>query len=373
MARYVFVIVVMGVLLAVSLWPESEVPPMQSLEPTLAAPGPDTESNGPAEAVGQTATWPTTRAQPTANCSSTKEEQTWQEYQAEFRQQQDDMYRVLRASGDAEHLLAAALSGLREHPGEALRLAARAADTEPSNPLVASRLLEICFATDSCTSNLVRFEQKLAVADKANGLAWIQIAFSRLKRNDEAAALAALREAIAAAVIEDYYAESIFLFDRALAASTGLPAFERTEAAGAHAATFLNSGLLITQTCLKAGKKSFEWRDACLDIGERFEIDGRTMMIRAIGLELQMKMYEFSGDTRAQQETLLRQTVFDQERFDLIAQAPDQEVRDATAQRKFLEILASSGEMEALRYMADLFEGASVATANADRVACDAP
>ena len=349
MGRYVVALLSILALLVLFAWPETSRPPSGTVELPESTPDGTPRLVEQPTSSDEVETRPQMQIALNATCSSWQDERTYEERQAEFRQQQDEMFRVLRVSGDPELLLVAALSGKRNWPGEAQQIAAQVAGIGHASPLVASQLLELCLALDSCRSDLSRYERILTAADTGNGLAWTQVAVSRLARGEDAGALTALGRAVAASTVEDHYAESVLMFDRALSASVGLPSFERTSAASLHAAMHLNSGIEITRHCTDKGTDSAEWRDVCLRLGERFEAEGRITMIRSLGLGLQAKMYEYGNDLRAAKSARRRQDDLRNELSELVAGLGDV-TRDPTVQRKFIEIMAASGEMAALRY-----------------------
>lgn len=272
---------------------------------------------------------------------------------AEYEAQADEMLRVLRSSTDAEHLLVAGLVSWRKTPEQALEFLGRAAAADPRNPLAASQMLELCLETDACNRARPGMERNLIAADKANGLAWVTVARSRLGRGDEQGALAALRQAAAAPSIEDYYADYVLLFDRALAASSNLPPFERSIAAHGHGAAVFTAGLLIARDCEERGPNASEWLDVCLRLGERFEHSSGSIMTRAVGMGLQAKMYEYGGDSRAQDAAERRYQGFRDEWTTLASRtARALELKDATVQRRFLDTFKASGEVAAMQYLA---------------------
>ena len=292
---------------------------------------------------------------------------------AEYEEQAEEMLRVLGSSSDAEHLLVAALVSWRKAPEEAFLLLDRARSADPRNPLVASQILELCLEIDACNLGRPGLERNLIAADKANGLAWVTVARSRLSRFDEAGALAALREAAAAPSMNDRFAEHALLFERGLAASTDLPPFERGVAALGHGAAIFTGSFLITRDCDERAENSAEWRDVCLRLGERFEHGGRTILTQAVGLGLQAKMYEYGGDSRAQQIAEQRYRGFRNDWQSLAARTTRaMELRDATVQQRFFDTFAASGEIAALQYLATEIE-ARLPELNAEDSACPTP
>jgi len=292
---------------------------------------------------------------------------------AEFKAQQEQMLRVLRRSDDAEHLMAAALVSWRDDADSALLLLGDAAARDPSNPMIASQALELCLEIGHCSRARPEMERNLIAADKANVLAWLQVARSRLSRDDEDGALSAMREAAAAAVVDDHFTEYVLTFERSLAASTNHTAHERMGFAFGHAATAFSGSLLTSADCRERAPVSAEWSDVCVRVGERMESDGRTLLTTALGIEMQASMYELSGDSRAHGRVLERLQAFREIYRPLVARSGRAErLEDATVYRRYLEIFDASGEVEAMQYLAGEVE-ARLPLQDAQQSACQTP
>jgi len=292
----------------------------------------------------------------------------------EWEQQQRQTVSVLGASADAEHLLVAALLSWRDDLDGALSILGEAAARDSRNPLIASQILELCMEIDHCNRARPEMEDNLIVADKANVMAWVQVARSRLQRGDEAGALSALREAVAAGTVDDYLVEYVLLFDRALAASSDLSAHERMVSAFGFGAGLFSGTYMISSDCRERAENSAEWGDVCLRLGERFEHDARTLLTKAIGIGMQVNMYEIGGDARSQEQAQTRQRDFRASYRSLSVQSVRaEELKDATVFRKYLEILATGGELEAMRYLADEVSARLPPAADAQQPACPDP
>ena len=273
---------------------------------------------------------------------------------AEWDQVQRQMVSVLEASADTEHLLVVALLSWREDPEEALLTLGDAAARNPRDPLIASQVLELCMRIGTCSRARKEMEQNLIVADRANGLAWVQVARSRLERSDEEGAIAAMKEAVASATIEENFADYVLLFDRALAASADLSAYERFEVAYGFSPAMVASSYQITSDCRERATSSAEWQDACLRLGERLEHGSRTLLGKGIGFGLQKQMYELAGNTRQYDLVSGRYEAFKYEYRELTAKSTQAlELRDATVTRRYLETLNASDELAAMRYVAE--------------------
>lgn len=369
MVRVVTAIVVTLLIISALWWwqpgrrPEPPIPAGRLATDPAAAPAGQHD-------VGQV---PFSPAAASEACDSGREKEAAAVRMAEFEAQKDELLRVLSASTDPEHLLVAALSGWSNDEDRALSLLGEAAARDPRHPLIAAQILTLCTDVDSCIHARPELERNLIAADKGNVVAWAQVTLSRLQRNDERGALAALREAAAAAGLEDYFPDYIMLFDRGLAAASDLEPFDRMVAAVGHAAANATTAYLITRDCERRAPLP-EWRDACLRLGERFEHDSRTIVAQAIGIRLQAYMYEVEGDTRAAESTQRRQEEF-ADRWTQLGRRTRraEELRDATVFRQYLETFASAGEWQAMEYLAAEVEARLPPLPDAPQPACGAP
>ena len=353
MARYLTLAVVVIALLVAVFWLREREPAVIDAAVPAAdlSPHVETQTQQPSE-LDEIDVVPRRRLLATDLCPDS-DDKSDEERLAEYELQREQMLRVLSASADADHLLVAALASWNRKPEDALQLLSRAEQADPRNTMVRSQILELCLEIDACIRARPEMERNLVAADPANGIAWVTVARSRLSRLDDAGALAALREAAAAAEINDHFTDHVLLFDRALAASSNLPPFERSAAAIGHAAAVFTSSFLITRDCNERAKNSAEWRDACLRLGERFEHSGRTILTQAVGMGLQAKMYQYGGDSRAQQAAERRNDRFKEQWTALASRTiRAEELRDPTVLRHYLDTFATAGEIAAMEYLA---------------------
>ena len=308
------------------------------------------------------------------NCDSKAGEKLEAERLAAFAALQDELLRVLSASTDAEHLLVAALSSLQSDQERAMALLSEAAARDPWHPLIAAQILTLCTEIDACSRARPEMERNLIAADKGNAIAWVEVARSRLQRNEERGALAALREAAAAAAVEDYFTDYIYLFDRGLAAASDLEPFDRMVAAIGYAAANITTASLVYRDCEQRAANLPEWRDACLRLGERFENDSFTILTQTIGIGLQIAMYELEGDGRAAERAAQRREEFAGQWKPLASRTVRaEELRDTTVMRQYLETFASAGELQAMEYLGDEIEARLPPATATQQPSCEAP
>jgi hypothetical protein len=373
MARYLIAALTALVLVVMLTWFPRDVPGVS--DTTEPVPGRSSIAPAAEDAVVDEidVSW-ARRSTTLGACPGFEDDKSVEKLLAEYESQREQMLRVLEKSHDAEHLMVAALAARPDDADRALMLLGDAAFRNPANPMIASQLLDLCLDTGHCSRARPEMERNLVAADKANVLAWVQVARSRLSRDDEQGALSAMREAAAAAIVEDYLVEYAMTYDRALAASSDLEPYARMYAAFMHAAGVFASETLIFEDCRERAPDSAEWADLCIRVAERLEQDGRTMMLQSIGLGMQAILYKLVGDTREQERTLDRERAF-RARFDpLLHRAVRvEELGDATVMRRFLEIFDASGELEAMQYLADEVEARLPPVSDADQQACLAP
>ncbi len=260
---------------------------------------------------------------------------------------------VLEASGDPEHQMVAALLVWRKQPERAAMALNEAARLDPSHPIVASQHLELCDrAGGYCGEPRVTLENRLIATDKANGMAWLQVTRSRLSRSDEAGALEALRAAATSATFEDFFAEHVLIFDRAITATTGASPGESIENAFGFAAAMLSSAYLVSRDCKERSTSSAEWHDLCLRLGERLEYDSRTFMGMMIGVGIQKNAYELAGDTRMLGAVTARaEEARDEWRALLMQTDNTMGFGDPVLMREYLEQLLTNDELTAMRHL----------------------
>ena len=211
----------------------------------------------------------------------------------------DTIARTLASSQDAEHLLAAAVMTLDTDPARGFDLLARARTASPGHPLVALNRLDACMAhpaQEACTGHDV--EAEAIRTEGSNGALWARIAAKRQEDGDQRGAMQALQHAATAPRYDVYWIDHVKLFERALAASTGLSYSRRTVAAMGIRAAMWRPEYELLSTCVSGIASSPEWRPACLAFGRRLEEDGGTLLDVIFGLSIQAAVYEAAGDTR---------------------------------------------------------------------------
>jgi hypothetical protein len=374
MARFVKLALAVVVIAVVLLWAIRDEPTTVVNSESGPASTKGGEPGPPMDPVGEIDVSLSRRSTTLGACPDFEDDQSVDELLAEFEAQREQMLRVLEKSHDAEHLMVAALAARPDDADSALMLLGNAAFRDPANPMIASQLLDLCLEIGHCSRARPEMERNLVAADKANVLAWLQVARSRLSRGDEQGALSAMREAAGAAVVDDRLVDYVMTYDRALAASSDLEPYARMHAAFMHAAGVFASETMIFEDCRERVPGSAEWNDLCIRVAERLEQDGRTLQMQSIGLGMQIHLYKLVGDTREQERVMDRHRAFRAQYDPLTLQAARvEELQDATVMRRYLEVLDASGELEAMRYIADEVQARLPPLSGADQQSCLSP
>lgn len=371
MARYVAIALVVLVIIASVIWWASEEPlPAGTLSPSESVPV-ETQRATSLEEVG---VFNAMRSSGLVGCDETTDGKTTEELQEELGEQVAEAVRILQSSPDPEHLLAAALMAWRNDAEVAEQMLTRAAALDPRHALVASQRLELCLASPACALDKQVLERILVATDKANGIAWGQVAHSRLARGEEVGALAALREAAAAAETDARFIEYAMLFDRALAAGTGLPPFDRQFWAIGHAAAVSSSVTVISRECGIRSADSAEWLDACVRFAAELEKGSGSLLMQMIGLRMQARMYEIGGESREKVAAMLRQAEL-RDAFQNLLPVFNRfgELRDANIMLRYFDTFAAEGELEAMRYVAWEIEARLPELDEQRKAACETP
>lgn len=376
MARVVtMVIVLVGiVLLASQLIPDKDKEPAQPVSPPEVSQDPTIEAREKTSLLGELQVLAFERSLVLRSCANAGDEKSDAEKIAELEQLQQQVFSALQASTEAEHLLAMASINWRGRREDSLQLVAKAAALDPRDPLIAARLLELCKEVDTCGRARAEAERNLIAADKANGLAWVQVARSRLQRNDETGALEAMQQAVAAAEVNNHFVEYVLLFDRALAASTGMAPNERMMAAMSFGAGAFSDYYMISKDCEEHALQSAEWLNLCLRLGERFEQDGKTFLTQAIGLGMQAQMLELGGDSREFEAVNLRKERHERDMHALSERTwRAEELGDATVFRRYVEAFSTAGERAAMEYLAEVVEERLPPLGEGEQADCPSP
>ena len=202
-------------------------------------------------------------------------------------------------SSDPEHLAAAAL--LAETPAERIDHIARAIETGRDNPVVVWIAVRLCSDVLSDESRdadcpMQEWERDLLRLDNQNSEAWILVAANRLRRGETDTALEAMQIAAAAPVTNEYFAESVAMVQRAVAAAGGYSFREQALIAfGVAAATPLPSYADYLRMCTEQAETDRLWAEACLEYGRLAERQSTTIIGRAVSQTIQEAALDAMG------------------------------------------------------------------------------
>ena len=213
----------------------------------------------------------------------------------ELRVAEQDAVTVLQASGNAEHLLAAALLSRYGDPQLALELLDQSVELSSNAPLSAWTAFVICGQRPNLNCNLAEREATAIAVDSKNGAMWVQIATLRLEKGHQAAAIEAMRRAVAAPDYSSFYAEQIMYVERGLAAATNLGLADRFMLGVSFASVSPFAMNTLTSQC--ESEKTGVWPELCEQLGRRMATDAKDIMNKSLGLSLQNLAMTNLGDT----------------------------------------------------------------------------
>jgi len=255
------------------------------------------------------------------------------------------------ASTNPEHLVAAAL--LLRQPDDRTAPVRRALETGGDSLVVVWNAARICSAAkdqDACPAD--KLAERLIAIDPLNSETWMFAAVQRLKRGDEAGALAAVQRAGAAPESRIYWAETIALLERAYAAASDYGFGERATAAMGVASANLPHYSDYTSLCAKQSQASQAWAYACLGYGELAERRGDTMLGESIARGMQKTALRQLGDQAKLAEVVARGDLVEAERMDAVADRDVDALIFSTPGllADYLDVLSQQGESAALRW-----------------------
>jgi hypothetical protein len=212
----------------------------------------------------------------------------------ELRAAEQDAVTVLQASGDAEHLLSAALLSRYSDPLLALELLDQSVELSSNAPLSAWTAFVICGQRPNLNCNLAEREATAIAVDSKNGAMWVQIAALRLEKGRDAAAIDAMRRAVAAPDYSSFYAEQIMHVERGLASATNLGLADRFMLGVSFASVSPFAMNTLTSQC--ESEQTGVWPELCEQLGRRMATDAKDIMNRSLGLSLQKLAMTNLGD-----------------------------------------------------------------------------
>ena len=196
----------------------------------------------------------------------------------------------LQGSGQPEHWLAAAILLASEDTPTAMALLQRLLAIDATAQLAAFQLLRLCDDRNRTECYAQDIEDAIIDADKDNAAMWIQMASLRLNAGREQDAIDALRQAIHAPRLANYFGAQIDVLDRGLAAVTGWTYSERV-IYGADAVISKPFDLSAIRGFCRLSDAA-GWREVCDAVGERVVAEGGDLSVRIQGAELRLSLDE---------------------------------------------------------------------------------
>jgi len=201
---------------------------------------------------------------------------------------------VLRASGNAEHLLAAALLSRYSDPRLALELLDQSVELSSNAPLSAWSAFVICGQRPNVNCDLASRELTAIRHDSRNGAMWVQIAALRLEKGRQFEAIEAMRQAIAAPDYNSFHADQIMHVERGLASATNLGLADRFVLGVSFASVSPFAMNTLTSQC--ESEQTGVWPELCEQLGRRMATDAKDIMNKSLGLSLQTLAMTNLGD-----------------------------------------------------------------------------
>jgi hypothetical protein len=349
--RYGMLVALLAVMLAIGVWMVLRQHPDVGAQPAEALPVPaaaEREANQILpDAVADVAAGTTVDGVaciPAKSSAPDKSDATMQAEAADIRGR-------LLASTNPEHLVAAAL--LLREPDDQIAPIKQALETGGDNLVVVWTAARICSAAkdqDACPAG--KLAERLIAIDPLNSETWMFAAVQRLKRGDEAGALAAVQRAGSATESRIYWAETIALMERAYASASEYGFVERANDAMGVASANLPRYSDYTSMCTKQSQASEAWAYACLGYAELAERRGDTILGESIARAMQKSALKRLGDQARLAEVVAREeraeaprrgALADREVDALIFSTPD-------LFADYLDVLSQQGESAALRW-----------------------
>lgn len=219
----------------------------------------------------------------------------WDQAALEYARILSEAGQRLAASSDPEHLHTAAL--IEENPVRRMELMERAVSVNGDSAFrlwAATGLCAGLYEETGCP--LQAWQQRLLALDGQNSEAWMLAAAIRLRAGAEGAALEAMRHAASSSESRVYWAETLEMTERALAAAGDLSFRDRVALGADFATIHLPDYSFHASLCAEQSAKGHEWAHACLRYGEVSETEGRTVLGQRAALVIQRVALKALGD-----------------------------------------------------------------------------
>lgn len=224
---------------------------------------------------------------------------------------------------------------------------------EPDNKLTNYVLATKCSDTQFqafCDENTIK---QIINNDASNGALWFQIAILQANKNDIDAVTFALQQMIIATHYNEYWGETIELFDKAqelIGINQKIP--RMVSSIGFGAAVSLSSVGSIFKFCKEKSESRADIAQLCVDAGERLAAHSKTQINHGFGNGLQKSVYEVIKDEQNLARIKIQQEAFSK----LVNESFDGYLLmgyDAELMAYWFEQLKLFGEVEASRLLVE--------------------
>jgi len=271
------------------------------------------------------------------------------------------MAAALSKSNDPEHLLMASIFGGEERKSQSshfphtpnLDSLFKGLRIDPSNDLLLWNAVSLC-AQQSDQSRCEEAQVPELATAKLQGNAnfWLRLAGIRAAAGDDDGALEALERAVEAPDFKDYYIDHVELFARGIASYINSPYYERIFYSLGLAAAMWSHEIDMISACTTHSPTSTRWMNACVDAGETMEAHGKSLMTEALGIGLQQRMHEISGNAELEEAAAIRRQAL---KDTLESHANSKEIavlsQDDAVLASYIDEWTTGGERQALAFL----------------------
>jgi len=204
---------------------------------------------------------------------------------------------TLSTSGDAEHVLVAALLSRNRDPNVIASMTQRALQLDDKHPLILFWAADLCErgqGGEFCASPVVQGNTESVLGK--NSAYWARVAAHRHRRGEVAGALKALKRAATEPDYDMYFAEQLLLLERGLAVLGDMSYAQRIYMAFGIAAAMPGEELQLPRICETQAKQDSIWMEACIAYATKLVADRGTIMNQSIGLKMRAMLFESIGN-----------------------------------------------------------------------------
>lgn len=250
----------------------------------------------------------------------------------------------MKAFLQVDNLIESQLVGIQLSDDE--QALSRTQQKYPNDPLIAYHTLLSCTLNNSCSPEI---SEKLVATQPNNGAIWLLDAINALEQVNELEAMHALNQSINSAYFNEYWTDSIALYEEAISQigiHNDFAAY--TALIGLMAAKPLPNYHVIAKYCKKVTNADMEKLDLCRRVGERLETSNSNAFTTLLGISMQkntaliLKNVDLVGQLERKHDAFQR----------LLLQSSDaswQMLQSKARTKNYFESLKYTNEIEAMR------------------------